>query len=148
MRPQEYYLKKKFEMKDLRIYIYCFYLQIKHCLNDILVHQSIYIEKVLKRFYIDKLHLPDSLLVVHSFEVNKDPFCPKRKKNEELFSLKVSYLSAISALMYLVNCTRPNIAFSIISQQDTVLPQLEDIEMKLNMYCYMFVRQVTQAYII
>ena len=34
------------------------------------------------------------------------------KKDEELLGHKVPYLSAISALMYLANCTRPNISFS------------------------------------
>ena len=47
-----------------------------------------------------------------SLEVNKDLFHPK-EENEELFGPKVPYLSAIGALMYLANCTRPNIAFSV-----------------------------------
>ena len=50
-------------------------------------------------------------MVVRSLEVNKDSFRPK--KNEELLGLEVPYLNAIDALMYLANCTRPNIAFSI-----------------------------------
>ena len=106
------YLKKEFEMKDLGKTRYCLSLQIEYCSNDILVHQSIYIEKVLKRFYIDKLHLVNSLMVVCSLKVNQDPFCLKGE-NEELFGPKVPYLSAINALIYLTNCTRPNITFSI-----------------------------------
>ncbi|KAL6314459.1 hypothetical protein AAG906_025944 [Vitis piasezkii] len=51
-------------------------------------------------------------MVVRSLEVNKDPFRPK-EENEELFGPEVPYLSAIGALMYLANCTRPDIAFSI-----------------------------------
>ena len=35
------------------------------------------------------------------------------KKNEELLGPKVPYLNAIAALIYLANCTRPNIPFSI-----------------------------------
>ena len=58
-----------------------------------------------------KSHLTNSPMVVRSLEVNKDSFRPK--KNEELLGLEVPYLSAIGALMYLANCTRPNIAFSI-----------------------------------
>ena len=106
------YLKKEFEMKDLGKIRYCLGLQIKHCSNGILVHQSTYIEKVLKRFYMDKSHPVNSHMVVCSLEVNKDPFHPK-EENEELLSPEVPYLSAISALMYLANCTRPDIAFSI-----------------------------------
>ena len=35
------------------------------------------------------------------------------KNDEELLGPEVPYLSAIGALMYLVNCIRPNIAFSV-----------------------------------
>ena len=42
------YLNKEFEMKDLGKIRYCLGLQIEHCSNDILVHQSTYIEKVVK----------------------------------------------------------------------------------------------------
>ena len=51
-------------------------------------------------------------MVVRSLEVNKDLFHPK-EENEELLSPKISYLSVIGAIMYLTNCTRPDIAFSI-----------------------------------
>ena len=61
---------------------------------------------------MDKLHPINSFMVVHSLEVNKDSFHPK-EENEELFGPNVPYLSAIGALMYLANCTRPNIAFSV-----------------------------------
>ena len=42
------YLKKEYEMKILGKTRYCLGLQIEHCSNDILVHQSTYIEKVVK----------------------------------------------------------------------------------------------------
>ena len=74
------YLKKEFEMKDLGKTRYCLGLQIEYCSNDILVHQLTYIEKVLKRFYMDKLHPLNSPMVVHSLEVNKDTVRPKEKK--------------------------------------------------------------------
>ena len=61
---------------------------------------------------MDKSHLINFPMVVRSLEVNKDLFRPK-KENEELFGPKVSYLSAIGALMYLTNCTRPDIAFFV-----------------------------------
>ena len=82
------YLKKEFEMKNLGKTRYCLDLQIKHCSNGILVHQSTYIEKVLKRFYMDKSHPIDSPMVVRSLEVNKDLFHPK-EENEELFGPEV-----------------------------------------------------------
>ena len=61
---------------------------------------------------MDKPHPVNFLMIVGSLEVNKDSFRPK-EENEELFGSKVSYLSAISALMYIANCTRPDIAFSV-----------------------------------
>ena len=42
------YLKKEFEMKDLGKTRYCLNLQIELYSNGILVHQSTYVEKVLK----------------------------------------------------------------------------------------------------
>ena len=51
------YLKHEFEMKDLGKTKYCLGLQIEHSANGILVHQSNYTEKVLKRFGMDKAHI-------------------------------------------------------------------------------------------
>ena len=84
------YLKKKFEMKDLGKTRYCLGLQIEYCLNGVLIHQSSYIEKVQKRFYMDKSHPLHSPMVVRSLEVTKDPFRPK-EENEELLGPEVPY---------------------------------------------------------
>jgi len=51
-------------------------------------------------------------MVARSPDVNKDPFRPQ-KKNEELLSPEIPYLSPIGALMYLTNTTRPDFAFSV-----------------------------------
>ena len=59
---------------------------------------------------MDKAHPLSSLMVVRSLDVKKNPFHPC-KKNEELLSPEVPYFSAIGALIYLVNCIRPNIVF-------------------------------------
>ena len=48
-------------------------------------------------------------MVVRSLDMKKDPFRPC----EKLLGPKVLYLSAIGALMYLANCTYPEIAFSV-----------------------------------
>ena len=78
----------------------------------VLIYQSTYIEKVMKRFHMDKSHPHSSPMVFRLLEVTKDPFRPK-EENEELFGLEIPYLSAIDALRYLANYTRPDIAFSV-----------------------------------
>ena len=106
------YLKKEFEMKDLGKTKFCIGLQIEHFPSGVLVHQSTYIKKILKRFNMDKAHPLSSPMVVRSLDVRNDPFrlC---EKGEELLGPEVPYLSAIGALMYLANCTRPDIVFSV-----------------------------------
>ena len=106
------YLKKEFEMKDLEKTKYCLILQIEYSSNGVFIHQSTYIEKVLKCFYMDKSHSLSSPMVVQSLEVTKELF-RRKEENEELLGSKIPYLSAISALMYLENYTQPDIAFSV-----------------------------------
>ena len=106
------YLKKEFEMKDLGKTKFCIGLQIEHFPNGVFVHQSTYIKKILKCFNMDKAHPLSSPMVVRSLDVKKDLFRPC-EKCEELLGPEVPYLSAIGALMYLANCTRPDIAFSV-----------------------------------
>jgi hypothetical protein len=99
-------------MKDLGKTKFCLGLQIEHFQNGILVHQSTYTEKVLKHFYMEKAHPLSTPMVVRSLDVKKDHFRP-REDDEEILGPEVPYLSAIGALMYLANCTRPDIAFSV-----------------------------------
>ena len=73
------YLKNEFEMKDLRKTKFCLGLQIEHFPNGVLVHQSTYIKKVLKHFYMDKAHHLSSLMVVQSLDVKNDLFRPCEK---------------------------------------------------------------------
>ena len=56
---------------------YCLDLQIKHCSNGVLIHQSTYTEKVSKHFHMDKSHPVSYPMVVRSLEVTKDLFRPK-----------------------------------------------------------------------
>ena len=73
------YLKKEFEMKDLGKTKFCLGLQIEHFPNGVLVHQSTYIKKVLKHFYMDKAHHLTSPMVVWSLDVKNDSFRPCEK---------------------------------------------------------------------
>ena len=106
------YLKNEFEMKDLGKTKFCLGLQIEHIWNVILIHQPAYTKKVLKHFHIDKAHPLSSPMVIRSLYVKKDPFRPK-EDDEETLDPEVPNLSAIGALMYLINCTRPDIAFPV-----------------------------------
>ena len=76
------------------------------------VHQSTYTKRVLEKFNMDKCHPLKTPMVVRSLEADKDPFRPK-EEDEEVLGSEVPYLSAIGALMYLANCTRPDIAFAV-----------------------------------
>ena len=68
------YLKNEFEMKDLDKTKFCLDLKIEHLSNEILVHQSTYLEKVLKHFYMDKTHPLSTPMVGRSLDVKKDLF--------------------------------------------------------------------------
>ena len=61
---------------------------------------------------MDKVHILSSLIVVRSLEVKNDSFCPD-EKDEILLGPEVLYLNAIGALMYLANCTCPDITFFV-----------------------------------
>ena len=80
--------------------------------NEIFVHQSNYTEKMLICFNMDKANPLSTPMVVRSLNIETDPFrhC---EENEEILSLEFSYLSAIGALMYFSNCTRPDISFTV-----------------------------------
>ena len=80
---------------------------------------------------MDKSHPINSPIVVRSLEVNKNPF-RRKEENEELFDPKVPYLNAIGALMYLANCTRPDIAFfvNLLARYSSVLTKRHWNEIK------------------
>ncbi|KAJ9559241.1 hypothetical protein OSB04_013855 [Centaurea solstitialis] len=51
-------------------------------------------------------------MIVRSLDIKKDPFRPK-EDDEEILSPECSYLGAIGALLYLAQCTRPDISFAV-----------------------------------
>ena len=90
-------------MKNLGKTKYCLGLQIEQCANRILIHQSTYIEKILKRFGMDKAYPLSTLMVVRPSDIKKDPFNPK-EDDEMVIGPEVPYQNAISALLYLAQC--------------------------------------------
>ena len=99
-------------MKDLGKTKFCLSLQIEHFHTEVLVYQSTYTTNFLKKNYIDKAHPLSSPIIICSLYLKNDTFrhC---ENGEELLDPKVPYLSVIGALMYLANCTCPNISFSV-----------------------------------
>ena len=81
------YLEMEFEMKDPGKIKFCLGLQIEHFPTRVLVHQSTYIKKILKHFYMDKVHPLSFLMVFRSLDVKKHPFRPCVKM------LGVNYIS-------------------------------------------------------
>ena len=77
------YLKNGFEMKDLEKIRYCLGLQTKHIPNGIFNHQSNYIEKILKRFNMDKAYPLSTPIIVWSLNPKNDLFHPK-DDNEQI----------------------------------------------------------------
>ena len=51
-------------------------------------------------------------MVVRSLDIKKDLYHPI-EENEEVLGPKVLYLSVVGALMYLAQCIRPDILFSV-----------------------------------
>jgi hypothetical protein len=99
-------------MKDLGKTKFCLGLQLEHLPSGILVHQSTYTQKVLEKFNMHMSYPSKTPMVVRSLDLKKDPFRP-RDDEEQTLGPEFPYLSAIGALMYLANNTRPNIAFVV-----------------------------------
>jgi hypothetical protein len=102
----------EFEMKYLGETKFCLGLQVEHLPTGIFVHQAAYMQKILEKFNMDKSYPSKTPVVVRSLDMKKDEFRP-RDDGEESLGPKVSYLSAIGALMYLANSTQPDIAFIV-----------------------------------
>jgi hypothetical protein len=94
------HLKKEFEMKDLCKIKFYLVLQIEHFQTGILVHQSAYIKKVLKKFNMDKACPERTPMIIHALKKDIDPFRPKQE-GEEVLEAEYPYLSVIGALIYL-----------------------------------------------
>jgi hypothetical protein len=68
------HVKMEFEMKDLGKTKFYLGLQIKHLHSGILVHQSVYVQKLLEKFNMDKVYLNKTSMVVRSLDKEKDIF--------------------------------------------------------------------------
>jgi hypothetical protein len=106
------HLKMEFEMKNLGKTKFYLDLQLEHHPTGILVYQSAYVQKTLEKFNMDKAYPCKTHMVIRALEKDTDPFRPLQE-GEEVLGSEYPYLGAIGALMYLVNNTKPNIAFAV-----------------------------------
>jgi hypothetical protein len=78
----------------------------------ILIYRSVYVQKVLKKFNMDKTYALRTPMLVRALEKDTDKFIMKQE-GEEVLGPEYSYLSVIGALMHLTNNIRPDIAFVV-----------------------------------
>ena len=93
------FLGSKFEMKDLGEIEVILEIKITRTPNELKLSQEHYVEKILRKFEhfdckpVSTLYDPNSQL----------------KKNREHSVTQIEYAHIIGSLMYLMNCTRPDI---------------------------------------
>jgi hypothetical protein len=105
-------LKVQFKIKDLGQLKYCLGLSVVHTPNGIILHQAGYIKKLLTKFGMDDVSkFQKTPMVVRTLNPESDVFGPRRD-SEEVLPPEYPYREAIGGLMYLSNCSRPDIAFA------------------------------------
>lgn len=106
-------LKAEFKVKDLGILSFCLGLQVSQISSGIILHQANYIMKVLRRFNMREVsRATQTPMVVRNLKPEADVYGPRRG-SEGVLGEKYPYKEAIGALLYLANCTRPDIAFAV-----------------------------------
>ena len=105
-------LHANFEMKDMGDASHILGMRIKRdrCKKLIYLSQSEYIDKVLKRFNMERGKALSTPLPPYVKLSKKD--CPKSEE-EKAEMAKVPYSSAVGSLMYAMIATRPDIAFAV-----------------------------------
>lgn len=106
-------LKAEFKVKDLGVLFFCLGLLVRQVSSGIILHQTNYTSKVLKRFNMyGVMKATKTPMVLRSLKPESDIFGPRRDR-ETVLSEKYPYKEAIGALLYLANCSRPDIAFTV-----------------------------------
>jgi hypothetical protein len=105
-------LSKSFAMKDLGPAKQILGIRITRDRASKKLHmsQEQYIEKVLRRFNMDKAKVVSSPLTTNFKLTDRD--CPSSKKEIEEMD-RIPYASAVGSLMYAMVCTRPDIAYAV-----------------------------------
>ena len=102
-------LRQKYEMTDLGLANLFLGIQSDKAENgDIKIHQTQYIESILKRFNMDKSHGIATPMIPNS-KLSRCKDSSQLLDNEE----KLVYQSIVGSLMYAMVCTRPDLAFTL-----------------------------------
>lgn len=96
------YLTKEFEMNDLGKINFCLDLQIEHLKMEYLFINQTTNKRVVKWFYMDKVHPINNTMIIWSLNVKDDPFWPQ-EEDEEILRLEAIYISSLCTLAYSVN---------------------------------------------
>ncbi|GKB43545.1 retrotransposon protein, putative, ty1-copia subclass [Tanacetum coccineum] len=122
------YLGRSFAMKDLGDAAYILGIKIYRDRSKRLIglNQSAYIEKILKRFYMENSKR-GTIPMQEKLKLSKSQGASTPAEKQRMQN--IPYASAIGSIMYAVRCTRPDVAFAqnmivaliILSQQKTQL---------------------------
>ena len=96
-------LSTRFDMKDMRLADVILEVKILRTFDGLVLSQTHYVDKILNKFSKD-----DSSVARTPLDVNLHMF---KNKVESLSQLE--YSRVIGSLMYLMSCTRPDIAYTV-----------------------------------
>nr|GEU55404.1 retrotransposon protein, putative, Ty1-copia subclass [Tanacetum cinerariifolium] len=112
IRELKYQLINEFDMKDLGAAKRILGMKIRRDqkMGKLTLSQTDYISKVLKKFNMSSCKPVPTPLAPH-FKLSSHK-CPKSEEDKEDIS-RVSYSSAVGSLMYVMVCTRPDLAHAV-----------------------------------
>ncbi|GJW26154.1 retrotransposon protein, putative, ty1-copia subclass [Tanacetum coccineum] len=105
------YLGRSFAMKDLGDAAYILGIKIYRDRSKRLIglNQSAYIEKILKRFYMENSKR-ETIPMQEKLKLSKSQGASTPAEKQRMQN--IPYASAIGSIMYAVRCTRPDVAFA------------------------------------
>ena len=108
----KYFLKSQFEMKDLGEASYLLGIQIIRDRKSRILQlsQEQYIDKILKRFYMDSSNPIDT--PIHKQTKLSKKMCPINDEEKRKMEHR-PYTQVLGSIMYAMLCTKPNLSFTI-----------------------------------
>ena len=96
-------LSNNFDMKDLGVTDVILEIKITIILDEIILSQSHYVDKIIKRFKEHRIKKNTNSFLLHTH----------LSKNTGIRVRQLEYSQIIRSLMYLMNCTKPDIAYAV-----------------------------------